>query len=150
FRFQLLFLSLALAVSPALAATLSVHATATPPVIDGVIDPAEWDGAARSDAFLQIYPGEGAPPTERTEFWFTYDRDNLYIAVRCHDSAGRGGVSAKSMQRDLFNGADDIVQIVFDTFHRQSDGYYFGLTAAGGQIDGLVQNKSEYNNQWDS
>ncbi|MEZ5415580.1 MAG: DUF5916 domain-containing protein [Opitutaceae bacterium] len=150
FRLQLPFLALALAVSPASAATLSVHPTATPPVIDGVIDPAEWNGAARSDAFLQIYPGEGAPPTERTEFWFTYDRDNLYIAVRCHDSAGRAGIRAKSMQRDLFNGADDIVQIVFDTFHRQSDGYYFGLTAAGGPIDGLVQNKSEYNNQWDA
>ena len=62
--------------------------------------------------------------------------------MRCYDSGGLAGIRAKSMQHDLFNGSDDLVQIVLDTFHRQSDGYYFGLTAAGGRIDGLVQNKS--------
>jgi hypothetical protein len=128
---------------------LELHPTATPPKIDGVLDDAAWRAAAHSDAFRQIYPLEDAAATERTEFWVTYDADCLYVGVRSHDSAGAAGIRAYSMQRDQDNGSDDIVRIVFDTFHRQSDGYYFALTAAGGQHDGLVQNKEEGNDQWD-
>jgi hypothetical protein len=130
--------------------SLEVHATATPPKIDGVLDDPAWRDAAHSDAFRQFTPLENAPPTERTEFWLTFDADNIYVAVRCHDSAGLAGLRAYSMQRDQDNGSDDIVRIVFDTFHRQSDGYYFALTAAGGKHDGLIQNKSEPNDQWDA
>ena len=128
---------------------LDVHATTTPPVIDGVLDDPAWQQAAHSDAFRQIYPAENADPTERTEFWITFDADNIYVAVRCHDSAGLTGLRAYSMQRDQNNGSDDLLRIVFDSFHRQSDGYYFGLTAAGGKHDGLVQNKDQPNDQWD-
>lgn len=131
------------------APVLTIQPTDVPPVIDGALDDAAWITAARSHTFLQIYPGEGAEPSEHTEFWVTFDRDNIYVAVRCHDRGGLEGIRAYSMQRDLFDGSDDLVQIVFDTFHRQSDGYYFGLTAAGGRLDGLVQNKDEYNEQWD-
>ena len=137
---------------PALAAApaLAVRPTSTPPKIDGVLSPGEWDGAAHSDALTMVEPVEGGTPTERTEFWVTYDPDTIYVAVRCHDSAGAAGVRAYSMQRDQDNGSDDLVRIVFDTFHRQSDGYYFALTAAGGKHDGLVQNKEQPNDQWDA
>jgi len=128
---------------------LEVSATTTPPVIDGVLDDPVWQKAAHTDAFRQVYPGENTDPSERTEFWITYDADQVYVAVRCHDSAGLAGIRAYSMQRDQNNGSDDLVRIVFDTFHRQSDGYYFGLTAAGGKHDGLVQNKDQANDQWD-
>lgn len=131
------------------APALDVLSTGTPPVIDGVLDDAAWLDAGHSDAFLQIYPGEGTDPSQRTEFWVTYDANNIYIAVRCHDSGGLAGIRAFSMQRDKVNGSDDMVQIAIDTFNRQSDGYYFGLTAAGGRLGGLVQNKSERNDQWD-
>jgi hypothetical protein len=129
--------------------TLELTPTATPPKIDGVLDDAAWRTAAHSDAFRQVSPLENVAPTERTECWVTFDADCLYVAVRCHDSAGLAGIRAYSMQRDQDNGSDDVVRVVLDTFYRQSDGYYFGLTAAGGKHDGLVQNKSEGNDQWD-
>lgn len=135
----------ALAAKPA----LDIRPTTTPPRIDGVISPGEWDGAAHSDAFRQILPLENVAPTERTEFRVTFDADNLYVAVRNHDSAGFAGLRAYSMQRDQDNGSDDLVRIVFDTFHRENDGYYFALTAAGGKHDGLIQNKDQTNDQWD-
>lgn len=150
----LLFLSLIVASTPTRAAeatpSLAVRATTVAPKIDGVISPGEWDAMAHSDAFRQIEPVENGEVKERTEFWISYDRDYVYVAVRAHDSAGRAGVRAYSMQRDQDNGSDDIVRIVFDTFHRQSDGYYFALTAAGGRHDGLIQNKEEANDQWDA
>ena len=139
--------------SAALASTgapaLDVRPTATPPVIDGALDDPAWRDAAHSTAFRQILPLENADPTERTEFWVTYDPANLYLAVRCHDSAGPAGLRAYSMQRDQDNGSDDIVRIVLDPFHRENDGYYFALTAAGGKHDGLIQNKAEGNDTWD-
>lgn len=131
------------------APALSANPTATPPVIDGVLDDPAWHRAAHSDAFRQIIPLENADPTERTEFWVTFDAANLYVAVRCHDSAGPAGLRAYSMQHDQDNGSDDLVRIVFDTFHRENDGYYFALTAAGGKHDGLIQNKAEANDTWD-
>ena len=132
------------------APSLDVRPAATPPKIDGVLDDPAWRDAAHSDAFRQIFPLENAEATERTEFWVTFDADNIYVAVRCHDSAGLAGLRAYSMQRDQDNGSDDIVRIVFDTFHRENDGYYFALTAAGGKHDGLIQNKTEPNDQWDA
>lgn len=130
--------------------SLDVHATLAPPKIDGVISPGEWAAAAHSDAFRQIEPRENVPPVERTEFWVTYDSDFVYIAVRSHDSAGRTGIRAYSMQHDQDNGSDDIVRVVFDTFNRENDGYYFALTAAGGRHEGLIQNKQDANPEWDS
>ena len=54
--------------------------TLTPPKIDGVLSPGEWDGAAHSDALTMVEPIEGGVPTERTEFWVTYDPDTIYVA----------------------------------------------------------------------
>jgi hypothetical protein len=132
------------------APSLDVRAVGTPPLIDGVLDDVAWSTAAHTDAFRQVYPVENGEPTERTELWVAFDADNVYVAVRCHDSAGLAGVRAYSMQKDQSNGSDDIVRIVFDTFHRQNDGYYFGLTAGGGKHDGLVQDKDQSNSQWDA
>ena len=80
--------------------SLDVQRTATPPKIDGVLDDIAWRTAAHSDDFRQIFPSENVAPTERTEFWVTYDADCIYVAVRCHDSAGAAGIRAYSMQRD--------------------------------------------------
>ena len=132
------------------APSLDVRPAATPPKIDGVIDDLAWRDAAHSDSFRQVSPDENTAPTEHTEFWITYDADNLYVAMRCHDSAGLAGIRAYSMQHDQENDSDDLARIVLDTFHRENDGYYFDLTAAGGKHEGLIQNKEEQNNQWDA
>src|SRR4249920_3830473 len=72
-----------------------------PPVIDGVIDAAEWKGAipwnpitvdpAAADGILFGTIGDGAvnPPVDDNDLsfqvWVGYDSDNLYIAVRVKD-----------------------------------------------------------------
>lgn len=142
--FVLASLPLPLAAAPA----LDVAATSTPPVIDGVIRPGEWSGAAHSDAFRQVIPVENAEPSERTEFWVTFDANFIYVAVRAHDT-NAARIPAVSLARDQDDGSDDLVRIVFDPFHRANDGYFFALTAAGGKHDGLVQNKTEGRFEWD-
>ncbi|MBI2515591.1 MAG: carbohydrate binding family 9 domain-containing protein [Opitutae bacterium] len=127
---------------------LALRPAAVAPKIDGVLSPGEWDAAAHSDAFRQITPLENTDPTERTEFWAAYDADNLYVAIRAHDREP-AHIRAVNMQRDQDNDSDDLVWILFDPFHHQRDGYFFGLTAAGGKLDGLIQNKTESKFEWD-
>ncbi|MBA4136571.1 MAG: hypothetical protein C0518_04565 [Opitutus sp.] len=144
FASALLSFALASAATP----TLDVQPTTTPPVIDGVIRPGEWTGTAHSDAFRQVIPVEEADPTERTEFWVTFDTNFIYVAIRAHDS-DPARIPAVSLARDQDDGSDDLLRIVIDPFNRANDGYFFALTAAGGKHDGLIQNKSEGRFEWD-
>src|SRR5262245_56795251 len=90
------------------APALELTPTAAPPKIDGHLDDLAWKSAAHTDAFRQVSPQENVAPTERTEFWVTYDADAIYVAVRCDDSGGTEGIRAYSMQRDQDNGSDDV------------------------------------------
>lgn len=127
---------------------LDLRPTTTPPEIDGVISPGEWDGAAHTDAFRQVIPVENGEPSERTEMWVTFDTDHIYVAVRSHDS-NAGSIPNVSLARDQDDGSDDLIRIVFDPFNRANDGYFFSLTPAGGKHDGLIQNKGEARFEWD-
>lgn len=128
---------------------VNVTATATPPVIDGRLDDTAWREAAAIREFRQVMPLENADPTERTEVLVTYDADHLYVGFRCFDREPEK-IVAKEMQHDRDTGSDDIVRVAIDTFHRQSDGYYFALTAAGSKQEGLIQNKDSIVTEWDA
>src|SRR6266545_4375048 len=65
---------------------ISIVRTHTTPVIDGNLDDRVWKTAAIINRFTQVDPEEGAAPSENTEVRLLYDRDNLYVAVRCFDS----------------------------------------------------------------
>ena len=129
--------------------TRPLAATETAPVIDGRLDDACWARATVISDFQQIEPRRGAAPTEFTEVRVTYDADHLYVAFRCDDRAP-AEIRARQMQHDSNNDSDDVVRLVLDTFHRESDGYFFELSAAGGRTDGIVENKTEVREEWDA
>src|SRR5262249_13412977 len=62
----------------------AVRATA-PITVDGALDEAVWRDAPPAAEFVQAEPFEGQPATEATEVRLAYDRDALYIGVRCFD-----------------------------------------------------------------
>jgi hypothetical protein len=128
---------------------LEIHATANPPIIDGKLDDPAWRDAAVISDLRQVLPQEDAAPTERTEVRVTYDSDHLYVAFRCFDREP-DKIVAKEMQHDRDTGSDDLVRFAIDTFHRQNDGYYFALTAAGSKQEGLIQNKDATIADWDA
>ena len=49
-------------------------------------DEPAWEQAVPATDFIQKFPNNGAPSTERTEVRFLYDDDNLYVGVICFDS----------------------------------------------------------------
>ncbi len=60
----------------------AVPRMATPPVIDGVIDPEEWGGALALSGLAQQNPGGNLLIMRPTTFYLAWDDDNIYLACR--------------------------------------------------------------------
>ena len=55
--------------------------TETPPIIDGSIDEDVWNNASVINELYQREPNAGDPVSEKTEFYFLYDHNNIYIGI---------------------------------------------------------------------
>src|SRR5688500_14367668 len=93
-------------VAPALAArdaegrvTFRAMRVAQPLRIDGALDEAHYRDVAALTDFIQVEPQAGAPATERTEVWFSFDDDHVYISARCWDTQ-MDRLVATEMRRD--------------------------------------------------
>jgi hypothetical protein len=107
----------------------------TPPKIDGKLENPLWDTGAVLDGFTQYEPVEGAQPSERTVAYFGYDKNNLYIAVRCFDSDPKA-IRACLTQRDEVHG-DDEITIYLDTFNDKKRAFVLQVNPCGVQSDGI-------------
>lgn len=122
--------------------------TNTPPKIDGKLDESLWENAASITELIQRLPNEGQPQTEDTEFLILYDKDFIYIGMKCADDPKK--ITANELARDVSLGNDDRVQIIFDTFLDKRNGYWFQIGPKGSIGDALVsENGASFNKQWD-
>ena len=110
--------------------------TDTPPDIDGRLDDLAWRTAAAITEFTQQAPLEGAPATEDTEVYVTYDSEHVYFGFYVH-YADPGIMRANRVDRDTA-WQDDLITIYFDTFLDQQRAYDFDLNAYNVQGDGIV------------
>ncbi len=133
------------------------------PRIDGSLADPAWRAAAAFSAFRRSDPVPGGEPSEKTELRILYDGANLYIGIRCFDSAP-GEITANSMAHD--NGAsnggqygwgrqtspgsgdDDIVRVLIDPFQDRRTAYFFSVNPRGARGEGLVSGGSASLN-WD-
>lgn len=124
-----------------------VH-TGVPPQIDGKVEDKEWNNATLVKDFFQREPHQGEPSSENTEFRLLYDRNNIYIGIKCFDQPG--GITAKELARDVSLGEDDRIQIIFDTFLDGRNGYWFQIGPRGSIGDALIsENGKNFNKSWD-
>ena len=110
--------------------------TETPPDIDGRLDDLAWRTAATITEFTQQAPLEGAPATEDTEVYVTYDSDHVYFGFRLHYT-DPGIMRANRVDRDTA-WQDDLITVYLDTFLDQQRAYDFDLNAFNVQGDGIV------------
>ncbi len=106
-----------------------------PPEIDGILENPLWDGAAVIEDFTQFEPQEGAAPSEKTRAYIGYDKENLYIALRCFDSNPKA-IRACLTQRDRSSG-DDEITVYLDTFNDRKRAFVFQVNPCGIQTDGV-------------
>ena len=126
---------------------LDIVETETPVVIDGKLDDKAWATANIGCDFWQKTPffAEGANP--RTEVMLTYDDNNLYVATRCYQ---KEEIIIQSLKRDEYWDNDGIA-IILDPLSTRTNGFLFGVTAAGQQWDALGSlgdTNSDWSNKW--
>ncbi len=122
--------------------------TEKPPAIDGSLNDDAWKNASIINELFQREPNPGKPVSEKTEFYFLYDHNNIYIGIRCFDNPE--GITAKELARDVSLGDDDRVQIILDTYLDGRSGYWFQIGPRGSIGDALVnENGKDFNKSWD-
>jgi hypothetical protein len=122
--------------------------TATPPVFDGLVNEDVWNKAALINELFQREPKPGETVSEKTEFYFLYDHNNLYVGIHCYDDPE--GITAKEMARDVSLGDDDRVQVILDTYLDGRSGYWFQIGPRGSIGDALInENGKDFNKSWD-
>jgi hypothetical protein len=67
--------------------------TTTPPMIDGAVNPGEWDAATASGAWHVLRQPVGVQDSENTRFRMMWDSTNLYILVESDYSNWSGTVN---------------------------------------------------------
>ncbi len=118
------------------------------PIIDGIISEEVWMSAKPVTSFIQREPQNGKKFTEKTEVYFGFDQNNLYIACRCFGDPDL--ITAKEMARDVSLGNDDRIQIILDTYMDHRNAYWFQVGPRGSIGDAIVsENGAAFNKAWD-
>ena len=117
-------------------------------VLDGRLEEPGWDLAPVHDGFVQQFPNEGAPPSERTEVRVLYDDRALYVGIVAHD--GHPGEVARPLGRRDSAPPGDAVTVVIDSMHDRRTAFVFELSAAGVQTDGLLFDDDQFSTDWDA
>lgn len=156
-RLQFLFLINLIISLPLQAQTVAVnrdkyriHISRTGEVIniDGLLDEDAWKNAEQTGKFQRVQPTDTGYAKAQTVVFLTYDKTNLYLGAVCYDpSPGKRPV--ESLRRDFEFNKNDNFMIFIDTYNDQTNGFAFGISAAGSQDDGLVNEGTKVLYSWD-
>lgn len=111
-------------------------------LLDGILNEKDWINANWSSDFIQMKPIPGALPSKKTELALIYDQEAIYIGVKCFDDPD--SISKVLSIRDDFNPNLDLFAIFIDTYQDQQNGFFFGITSRGVQLDAKIYNE-DYN-----
>ncbi len=117
--------------------------------LDGKLDEDVYRTSQSVSDFVQQVPREGAPASERTESWVMFDRDTLYIAARCWDSAPPERWVANELRRDTNQlRQNDTFGVILDTFYDRRNGFLFYTNPLGARADQAVTDEGNLNVDW--
>ena len=117
--------------------------------IDGKLEEPAWKQALPAKDFLQQRPRNGEPAVEKTEVWFLYDDDNLYVGAICFDADLAHSV-VHELREDFQFGQSDLFSVHFDTLHDRRSAFSFGTSPEGAKRDQQLSNDGELTNiDWD-
>lgn len=116
--------------------------------IDGVLDEAAWQTADCAQRFQRVQPTDTGYAMAQTEVRMIYDDRNIYMAITCLDPVP-GKRPVESLKRDFSFNKNDNFLVFIDTFNDQTNGFSFGITAAGSLWDGIQADGGTVNLNWD-
>ncbi len=117
-----------------------------PPVIDGKFDDNCWQNVEWEGNFVQFQPYEDTLPSQKTTFAILYDDNNLYVAIKSHDTEP-DKINKRLTRRD--DGDGDWAGLIVDSYEDKLTGFGFMVTAAGSKMDIIYTNDNNEDNSWD-
>ena len=113
------------------------------PSVDGVLQPGEWDQAARLASLMVLGTDQFADP--QTEAFAARDGERLYLAFRCAHAGG--GLRAATTARDGMVWEDDAIEFFIQPDPGQAAYYQFIGNSRGVLADGRSMDM-KWNGDW--
>lgn len=105
--------------------------------VDAKMNEEVWAKAdSTQNEFITIRPIPALKSEHRTTVRMVYDDFALYFFVTCFDV--KDSISKVFTVRDDYNANADIFSIFMDTYNDHQNGFYFGITSTGVQLDGKI------------
>jgi hypothetical protein len=109
--------------------TVDMVPAAAPPVLDGRLDDAAWQGKPKLSAF--VLNKDDATATAQTEVLLTCDDRALYLGVRALEPNLDNLVTQASAAEAVRVWSDDVIEVFLDTRHDRYAYVHLGITANG-------------------
>jgi len=126
--------------------TINTYKLTEPLKIDGILSESLYNNSPITD-FTQKDPFEGAPISEPTEMWVSYDDSNIYFSGRFCDSQP-DSIDVTLMRRDKIT-ESDWLWIYMDPYNDDRTGNYFAVNPGGSVCDGTLYNDGWMDDSWD-
>jgi hypothetical protein len=121
--------------------------TETKPSIDGRLDDC-WERASKFGSFKQITPDILGEPTVRTEGYFLYDEENIYMAMKVYQL--KSTIHASNGRKDSeFITEGDFAGFIIDPMNNGSTAYFFYINPVNAVEDGSIAEDGTLNTEWD-
>ncbi|MCK9211517.1 MAG: carbohydrate binding family 9 domain-containing protein [Ignavibacteriaceae bacterium] len=118
------------------------------PVIDGVIEDL-WQNASKFNSFIQIKPDILAEGTVKTETYFFYDQENIYMAMKLYQK--KNTIHSSKGRRDSeIVGSGDYVSFALDPFNNGNTAFFFTVNPENAVMDGTIDEYGTENLSWDA
>ncbi|MEZ4775134.1 MAG: DUF5916 domain-containing protein [Bacteroidia bacterium] len=116
--------------------------------VDGLLDEPVWNQAVHAEDFHRVLPIDTGFASHKTTVMVTYTDVNFYMAIICWDTLP-GKRPVESLKRDFVFGKNENFLAFIDTYNDKTNGFSFGLSAAGAQWDGIQSNGGGVSLDWD-
>ncbi|MBX2850036.1 MAG: carbohydrate binding family 9 domain-containing protein [Acidiferrobacterales bacterium] len=126
--------------------SISVIKAATPPIIDGIMDPI-WQDATVIEDLHQTEPIAYGEPSEKTVIRIFYDENFLYVSSEMHYRDPSIIIANKLIQGANIRD-DDRLRVYINPFNDGRNGYIFQTNANGVRSEGIIENVLDRNFDW--
>jgi hypothetical protein len=127
---------------------IEVHRIDADIAVDGVLDEAAWADAVVITDLHQLNPVEFAPPSQRTEIRLFFDENALYVAARLWDDDVEN-ITARVLRQGEGLRDEDRFAVIIDPYLNRRSGYRFQVNPHGVRWEGLYQDTSDIESNWD-
>jgi len=128
---------------------LPIRAAATEITIDGRIEEAAWANTDTAGAFYMVLPMDTSFARVRTVVRMAYNETHLFVGAVCYNAVP-GKYRVESLRRDFSFGNNDNFLLFLDPFDDRTNGFSFGLNAAGAQWDGTMYDGGSIDLNWEN